>query len=246
MEGGEHAQCLPYEDSLQQLWDVSRKHFPQDYENSGSCSLPSHHLWPPARLRVEPACPHADAARGRVADVGEAGVLLLCSVSLVSVPCVVHSCQCCAVCQPSPCCCVLWISAGTLIYELPVTEMCVQLLVLSFPSPACFPCSWNGTGPIKPAFVFSHVSSEQTTTGFGVFQGYGCLISKEAMFGKYHVCGSSGCCEEKHNNTIIKLGSRQSSAASSYCLLKTPEPAFLIAVLLERNKQKCVRNRKKI
>lgn len=66
------------------------------------------------------------------------------------------------------------------------------------------------------------------------------------MFGKYCVCGSGGCCEEKHNNTIIKLGSRQSSAASSYCLLKTPDPVFLTPVLLERNKEKCVWNKKKM
>lgn len=73
-----------------------------------------------------------------------------------------------------------------------------------------------------------------TATGFGVFQGYGCLISKEMMFSKYCVCGSGGGCEEKHN-TIIKLGSRQSSAASSHCLLKPPDPVFLTPVFLERN-----------
>lgn len=127
------------------------------------------------------------------------------------------------------CCCVLWISAGTLIYELPVTAICVQLLVLSFPSPVCFPCSWNGTGPITPVFVFSQISSGHTAKGFGVFQGYGCFISKEVMFGKC-VCGSGDCCEEKHKNTIINLGSRQSSAASNYCLLKLPEPMVLTPV----------------
>lgn len=107
--------------------------------------------------------------------------MLLCSLSL----------ELCRVC-PIPvsallsvCCCALWISAGTLIYELPGTAICVQLLVLSFPSPVCFPCSWNGTGPIKPVFVSSQISSVHRATGFGVFQGCGCFISKEVMFGKY-------------------------------------------------------------
>lgn len=95
MEGGEFTQCLPYKDSLQQLWDMSRKHFPTgQWELSGSCSLPTQHLWPPARLRVES---HAEAAHGRVADVRRSWNASLLPF-LGAVSCVPHSCQCSAVC----------------------------------------------------------------------------------------------------------------------------------------------------
>lgn len=161
-------------------------------------------------------------------------MLLLCSISLE----LCHVCSIPVSTLLAVCCCVLWISAGTLIYELPVTAISVQLLVISFPSSVCFPCSWNGTGPIKPVFVFSQISSVHTATGFGVFQDYGCLISKEVMFGKYCFCGNGGCCEEKHNNTIIKLGSKQSSAASSYCLLNPPDPVFLTPVFFGKKLRK--------
>lgn len=198
MEGGERALCLPCKQSPSSSFGIS----PGSISHRTVRTLQQLLTANPTPLATSKA---EDRARlppvlmllvGGLLRGGEAGVLLLCSVSLVAVPCVVHSCQCSAVCLPSLCCCVLWVSAGTLIYELPAAAICAQLVVLSFPSPVCFPGCWNGTAPIKPVFVFSQVSSVHTARVFGVFQRYGCLISKEMMFGKYCVCGSGCCCEE--------------------------------------------------